>query len=119
MDKKEIKILNFLKKLGVPQNIKGHEAIKTAILLTLEDKAIAMRATKRMYPEVAQRLNSTASKVERPIRYAKELAYDNAPVELLDEIFGYTINANKGVPSNSHFITAIVEFLQQKGIDER
>lgn len=114
MNNIEIKIADFLKELGVPQHIKGYKALKIAILLVLEDDQILDQMKDRLYPEVAKRLNSSFSATERAMRYAKERAYENTSLALLDDIFGYTVSANKDVPTNSHFLAAVVEYLRKE-----
>ena len=68
--------------------------------------------TKVLYPEVAKRFNTTASRVERAIRHAIEVAWDRGDLETLQKYFGYTVSNVKGKPTNSEFIAMIADRLQ-------
>ena len=65
--------------------------------------------TKILYPEVAKRFNSTASRVERAIRHAIEVAWNRGDIDVLSSYFGYTVNAQKGKPTNSEFIAMLAD----------
>ena len=73
--------------------------------------------TKVLYPEVAKRFNTTASRVERAIRHAIEVAWDRGDLETLQKYFGYTVSNVKGKPTNSEFIAMIADrlTLEQQG----
>ena len=70
--------------------------------------------TKRLYPEIAKKNGTTASRVERAIRHAIEVAWDRGDLETLQKYFGYTVNSAKGKPTNSEFIAMIADRLQLK-----
>ena len=65
--------------------------------------------TKVLYPEIAKFFKTTPSRVERAIRHAIEVAWDRGNIEILNSYFGYTIDSNKGKPTNSEFIAMIAD----------
>ncbi len=83
-------------------------------MMSVEDMDVINSITKTLYPSVAKRYQTTASRVERAIRHAIEVAWDRGDVDTLNEIFGYTIHTNKGKPTNSEFIAMIADKLRLK-----
>ncbi|MBO5237523.1 MAG: sporulation transcription factor Spo0A [Lachnospiraceae bacterium] len=105
----EAEITDVLRRIGVPAHIKGYQYIRTGIIMAVHDIAILNYITKLLYPSIAKQYNTTASSVERAIRHAIEVAWSRGDVEVLQEIFGFTINANRGKPTNSEFIAQIAD----------
>ena len=95
--------------LGIPANILGHEYIRTAILICLEDKSLMYCMVNRLYPSVAKIHNSTPSRVERAMRHAVEVAFDRGNTDMLNDLFGHTVSYNKGKVTNSEFIAMITD----------
>lgn len=91
----------------VALHIKGYQFLRDAILLTISDHGYINAVTKRLYPEIAKRNMTTASRVERAIRHAIEVAWDRGDVDTLNSYFGYTIHNLRGKPTNSEFIAMI------------
>ena len=81
--------------------------MRDAILLTIGDQDYINAVTKRLYPEIAQQNGTTASRVERAIRHAIEVAWDRGDVDTLNSYFGYTIHNLRGKPTNSEFVAMI------------
>ncbi len=95
-DSDELTVTEILHQIGVPAHIKGYQFLRDAILLTISDHGYINAVTKRLYPEIAKRNMTTASRVERAIRHAIEVAWDRGDVDTLNSYFGYTIhNKNK------------------------
>lgn len=107
----QISITNILHELGVPSHIKGYQYIREAIMLAVENQDIINSITKTLYPTLAKKFNTTSSRVERAIRHAIEVAWNRGQIEMHDKIFGYTVNSNKGKPTNSEFIAMIADKL--------
>ena len=107
----QISITNVLHELGVPSHIKGYQYIREAIMLAVENQDIINSITKTLYPTLAEKFNTTSSRVERAIRHAIEVAWNRGQIEMHDKIFGYTVNSNKGKPTNSEFIAMIADKL--------
>ncbi len=103
----EVTVTEILHQIGVPAHIKGYQFLRCAILMNIEDPSLINSVTKRLYPEIAKRNTTTASRVERAIRHAIEVAWDRGDVETLNRYFGYTIHNLRGKPTNSEFIAMI------------
>ena len=97
--------------IGVPAHIKGYQYLREAIIMTVENMDIINAVTKILYPEVAKKFGTTASRVERAIRHAIEVAWDRGDLETLQKYFGYTVSNSKGKPTNSEFIAMIADRL--------
>lgn len=102
----------IIHEIGVPAHIKGYQYLREAIMITVEDMDVINAVTKVLYPEVAKRFGTTASRVERAIRHAIEVAWDRGDLETLQKYFGYTVSNAKGKPTNSEFIAMIADRLQ-------
>lgn len=102
--------------IGVPAHIKGYQYLREAIMIAVDDMDVINAVTKVLYPEVAKRFGTTASRVERAIRHAIEVAWDRGDLETLQKYFGYTVSNAKGKPTNSEFIAMIADrlVLEQK-----
>lgn len=96
-----------MRQIGVPAHIKGYQYLRTAIDLCINDSEMLESVTKLLYPTVAKRYSTTSSRVERAIRHAIEVAWDRGDVDVLSSYFGYTIQSDRGKPTNSEFIAMI------------
>ncbi len=110
----ETQVTKIIHQIGVPAHIKGYQYLRTAILLTVKDSEIINSVTKVLYPSVAKKYQTTTSRVERAIRHAIEVAWDRGDVDTLNSYFGYTIQNNRGKPTNSEFIAMIADNLRLK-----
>lgn len=110
----ETQVTKIIHQIGVPAHIKGYQYLRTAILLTVNDSDIINSVTKVLYPSVAKKYSTTTSRVERAIRHAIEVAWDRGDVDTLNSYFGYTIQNNRGKPTNSEFIAMIADNLRLK-----
>ena len=108
----EATVTSIIHEVGVPAHIKGYQYLREAILLAVDDMDVINAVTKVLYPEVAKRFGTTASRVERAIRHAIEVAWDRGDLETLQKYFGYTVSNIKGKPTNSEFIAMIADRLQ-------
>ncbi|MBQ3064162.1 MAG: sporulation transcription factor Spo0A [Clostridia bacterium] len=108
----ETQVTKIIHQIGVPAHIKGYQYLRTAILLTIQDSDIINSVTKVLYPSVAKKYQTTTSRVERAIRHAIEVAWDRGDVDTLNSYFGYTIQNNRGKPTNSEFIAMIADNLR-------
>ena len=110
----ETQVTRIIHQIGVPAHIKGYQYLRTAILLTVRDSEMINSVTKVLYPSVAKKYATTTSRVERAIRHAIEVAWDRGDVDTLNSYFGYTIQNNRGKPTNSEFIAMIADNLRLK-----
>ena len=100
-------VTSFIHKVGIPASIRGYIYTREAIMMALNDAELINSITKQLYPTIAKKHNTYPSRVERGIRYAIEVAWDRGDIDTLNKLFGYTINPNKGKPTNSEFIAMI------------
>lgn len=107
-------ITNVIHEIGVPAHIKGYNYLREAISLCIQDKEFINSITKMLYPTVARNYQTTSSRVERAIRHAIEVAWNRGREEILNSIFGYTIDTNKGKPTNGEFIAMISDSIRLK-----
>ena len=105
----ERRVTAIIHDIGVPAHIKGYQYLREAIGLAVEDMDIINAVTKVLYPAVAKKFGTTASRVERAIRHAIEVAWDRGDLETLQKYFGYTVSNAKGKPTNSEFIAMIAD----------
>ncbi len=103
----EVEVTSLLHDMGVPAHVKGYQYLREAILMILDDVHLLSGITKDLYPKIAEKYNTTPSRVERAIRHAIELAWGRGNIDLMTEYFGYTINLEKGKPTNSEFIAMV------------
>lgn len=108
----EVVISDVMRQIGVPAHIKGYHYLRTAIKLSIEDSEMLASVTKLLYPTVAKMYSTTPSRVERAIRHAIEVAWDRGDVDVLSSYFGYTIQSQRGKPTNSEFIAMIADKLK-------
>lgn len=110
----EITVSEIMHQIGVPAHIKGYQYLRTAILLAIETPDLMSSVTKVLYPTVAKTYATTASRVERAIRHAIEVAWDRGDIDVLSSYFGYTIQNSRGKPTNSEFIAMIADKIRLK-----
>ena len=103
----ESDVTNIIHEIGVPAHIKGYQFLRDAIIMSVNDTEMLGSITKILYPTIAKMHQTTASRVERAIRHAIEVAWTRGKMDTIDELFGYTINNGKGKPTNSEFIALI------------
>ncbi len=108
----EREVTAIIHEIGVPAHIKGYQYLREAIIYTVNDMDAINAVTKVLYPAVARKFGTTASRVERAIRHAIEVAWDRGDLETLQKYFGYTVSNAKGKPTNSEFIAMISDRLQ-------
>ena len=105
----ETDITKMLHELGIPAHIKGYQYLRDAISMVVRDREMMEAVTKILYPEIAKKNYTSSSLVERAIRHAIEVAWGRGSLEVIDELFGYTISTGKGKPTNSEFIALIAD----------
>jgi len=108
----EVMVTDIIHQIGVPAHIKGYHYLRESILLTLKDGESMSSVTKVLYPTVAKLYSTTSSRVERAIRHAIEVAWDRGDIDVLNSYFGYTIQNERGKPTNSEFIAMITDKLR-------
>ena len=107
-------VTSIILEIGVPAHIKGYQYLRDSIMLAVEEPEVINGVTKILYPTVAKKNGTTASRVERAIRHAIEVAWDRGDLETLQKFFGYTVSNAKGKPTNSEFIAMISDRIRLK-----
>lgn len=105
-------ISNLLHSLGVPSHIKGYEYIREGIGLLYNKPSILGAITKEMYPEIAVKYNTTSSRVERAIRHAIEISWSRGDYDLMEDLFGNSVDVDRSKPTNSEFIATLADKLR-------
>ena len=98
--------------IGIPAHIKGYQYLREAVKMVMDDKALIGSITKELYPGIAERFNTSPSKVERAIRHAIDVAWTKGRIENVNRIFGYNIYTLHDKPTNGEFIALIADKLQ-------
>lgn len=111
------KIYELLNQCGVPASLNGRDYLQKAIEMAIDDPSLKKNITKRLYPTLASEYGTTPSRVERSIRHAIEVAFDRGNLDFLEHVFGYTIDNEKGKPTNGEFIFMCAEYLKLNVFD--
>ena len=118
-NKLEISITRMLHELGMPSHIKGYQYIRDGIVMIYNNPGIIGGITKELYPDVASLHNTTVSRVERAIRHAIEVSWNRGNWDLMEEIFGHSVDIDKAKPTNSEFIVTIADKLRLEFMRQR
>lgn len=105
----EAKLKKVMHQLGAPAHVKGYQYVVDAIMLVIEDKNSINAVTKVLYPTVAKKNGTTSSRVERAIRHVIEIMWSRGDIKELENMFGSTVDPNKGKPTNSEFIALFAD----------
>lgn len=108
----ELMVTDIIHKIGIPAHIKGYSYLREAIMLSVKDSEMINSVTKLLYPTIAKTFGTTPSRVERAIRHAIEVAWDRGDTKVLDSYFGYTVQHQRGKPTNSEFIAMMADNLR-------
>lgn len=105
----ETDVTNIIHEIGIPAHIKGYQYLRDAIMMSVNDSEMLNSITKLLYPTIAKMHKTTASRVERAIRHAIEVAWSRGKMDTINDLFGYTVNNKKGKPTNSEFVALIAD----------
>ena len=100
-------VTDIIVEIGVPAHVKGYCYLRTAIMLTAQRPDLIYAMTKELYPAVGDIYDTTSQRVERAIRHAIELAWDNGDMDILSNYCSYRIRKSTDKPTNSEFIATI------------
>ena len=109
------KISNIFITVGIPAHIKGYQFLREAIKLAIESPEIINSITKKLYPAIADRFETTASKVERAIRHAIEVAWNRGKIENINSVFGLRVYTSQEKPTNGEFIALVADKMSIEG----
>ena len=107
-------VARYIDKLGVPIHYKGYNYLQEAIALVIEDDTLLTRMTRGLYPAVAKRYGTSPQLVERSIRHALEVTWTKGNLKLIDKLFAYSVDVDKGKPTNSAFIARIADQIRMQ-----
>lgn len=113
----QIKVTKLLHALGIPSNIKGYQFIRSAILMVYENPNFIGGITKELYPDLSFKFNTSIQRVERAIRHAIEVSWLRGDIDLMEEIFGHSVDIDRAKPTNSEFIVTIADKLRLEMIN--
>ncbi len=105
----EVKISNLLHNLGIPSHIRGYQYIRDGILMIYNNNKYINFITKEIYPELALKYNTTPSRVERAMRHAIEISWERGDVELMDDLFGHSVNFERSKPTNAEYLNTLAD----------
>lgn len=108
----QISITKILHELGLPSHIKGYQYIREGISIIYNNPEVVGGITKELYPEIAEKYDTTVSRVERAIRHAIEVSWNRGNWDLMEEIFGHSVDIDKAKPTNSEFIVTVADKLR-------
>ena len=108
----QIEVTKILHELGIPSHIKGYQYIREGIGIIFERPETIGGITKELYPELANKFDTTVSRVERAIRHAIEVSWNRGDWDLMEDIFGHSVDIDKAKPTNSEFIVTIADKLR-------
>ena len=104
-------ITNLFLTLGIPAHIKGYQYLREAVRMVMENHDVINRITKELYPGIARRFDTSASKVERAMRHAIEVAWTRGRLEAVNQMYGYRVFAREDKPTNGEFIAMVADKL--------
>ena len=108
----QISITKILHELGIPSHIKGYQYIRDGVCMIFENPDMIGGITKELYPELAMKFDTTVSRVERAIRHAIEVSWNRGNWDLMEEIFGNSVDIDRAKPTNSEFIVTVADKLR-------
>ncbi len=111
----EFEVTNIIHEVGIPAHIKGYQYLREAILMVIERMDLLGAVTKELYPSIAIKYKTTATRVERAIRHAIEVAWSRGNYDSITRLFGYTVSGERGKPTNSEFIAMVADRLRMTG----
>ena len=109
------KISNIFISIGIPANIKGYQFLREAVKLAVEEPDIIGSITKKLYPTIAERFETSSSKVERGMRHAIEVAWNRGKIENINALFGLKIYNSNEKPTNGELIALIADKMLMEG----
>ncbi|MDO4963641.1 MAG: sporulation transcription factor Spo0A [bacterium] len=108
----QISITKILHELGIPSHIKGYQYIRDGVYMIYDNPDMIGGITKELYPELASKFDTTVSRVERAIRHAIEVSWNRGNWDLMEEIFGNSVDIDRAKPTNSEFIVTVADKLR-------
>ena len=105
-------VTDMIHEIGVPAHIKGYQYIRDGVGLIFDNPEMIGGITKELYPELASKFDTTVSRVERAIRHAIEISWNRGDIDLMEEVFGHSVDYDRAKPTNSEFIVTLSDKLR-------
>ena len=113
----ERRVTSVISEIGIPAHIKGYQYLRNAIMMSIKTPDAINAVTKIIYPTIAKMYETSPSRVERAIRHAIEVAWSRGNIDTLDSLFGYSVDDNRGKPTNSEFIAIVADFIRLESME--
>ena len=110
------KISNIFITVGIPAHIKGYQFLREAIKMAIAEPEVINSITKKLYPNIAQKFDTSSSKVERAIRHAIEVAWNRGKIENINSLFGVKVYSDNEKPTNGEFIALVADKMLLEGV---
>lgn len=104
----DLEISQILHNLGIPSHIRGYKYIRDGILIIYNNDNVSL-ITKEIYPQIANKYETTPSRVERAMRHAIEVSWIRGDLSLMEDLFGFSVSSDKAKPTNSEFLSTIAD----------
>lgn len=109
------RLSNIFITVGIPAHIKGYQFLREAVKMAIDEPEVINSITKQLYPSIASRFSTSASKVERAIRHAIEVAWNRGKIENINSVFGIKIYDSNDKPTNGEFIALVADKMLMEG----
>lgn len=106
--------IDILVELGAPDHLIGHPYVVEGVKMVVENRECLNKITAGLYPELAKKFNTTASRVERAIRHVIEVTWNRSDYETLNHYFGNIVRADKGQPTNGEFLARMANIVRKR-----
>ncbi len=110
----EIEVSSMLHNLGIPSHVRGYQYIRDGVILLFNRNSFVSYITKDVYPEIAEKYDTTSSRVERAIRHAIEISWDRGDLNLMEDLFGHSVDYERSKPTNSEYINTLADRVKLK-----
>ena len=108
-NKIESEVSVLLHDLGIPTHVRGYQYIREGVMLLYASDGISSLVTKEIYPKIANKYQTTSSRVERAIRHAIEISWSRGDIKLMEDLFGNSIDFDRSRPTNSEFLSTLAD----------
>ena len=105
----EEKISKIFINVGIPPHIKGYSFLREGVKMAVNEPSIINNITKKLYPQIGVKFQTTPSKVERAIRHAIEVAWNRGRIDSINSILGVRAYIGAEKPTNGEFIALVAD----------
>ncbi|MBP5372630.1 MAG: sporulation transcription factor Spo0A [Clostridia bacterium] len=109
------KISKIFISVGIPPHIKGYAYLREGVKMAIDSPQIINSITKQLYPSIGEKYSTSASKVERAIRHAIEVAWNRGRIDSINSVFGVRAYVGSEKPTNGEFIALVADKMILEG----